>query len=367
MAKKDINREKGTGLGLYRQPDQYYSDLYDRQTIAELKLLEEAELRELEAAKDPEERASLSLKHSIGFDSFLNVGVDRARGRRAFIDKMMFEDEKMDRLVERTRIPVGIYCKSCQTAMELCTHFFDVGDARILFVFECPEGHSPRRAIYPDGREYFFPKKKCEKCGYEVSEKNKKTKRKIITTYDCQMCGESRTTELDLTVGKKAKVPVTEEDRDKYCLRFVGRRTFMEDLEALADLCVEADETAEIKRKMESSGADKIKKLTIPEAEAQLAKAAEGAGFIKFQFEKPELKQLVRVPFTVQDPSNRSERDSVKMLKGIFKTALSITNWRLMGEVNYRLGYLAGALKAFEQDEDLIKLAESEKRDGAKK
>jgi hypothetical protein len=362
MAKKDANRAKGTTMGLYRQPDQYYIDLYDRQTIAELKPLEEVELRELEAAKDPEERARLSMKYSIGFDSFFNVGVERARGRRAFIDNMIFEDEKMDRLVEQTRMPVGIYCKSCQKAMELCTHFFDVGDARILFVFECPQGHGPRRAIYPDGREYFFPKKKCEKCGYGVSEKNRKTKTKIVTTYDCQMCGKCGTEELNLVVKEKAEAPITQEEREKYCLRFVGRKTFMEDLMALADVVLEVDAMADVKRKMESSGADKIKKLTIPEAEAQLAEAVEGAGFIKFQFEKPELKQMVRVPFTVQDPSKRSERDSVKVLKGIFKTALSTTNWRLMGEVNYRLGYLTGALKAFEQDEDLIKLVESEKR-----
>ena len=80
------------------------------------------------------------------------------------------------------------------------------------------------------------------------------------------------------------------EDRNKYCLNFEGKKTFMEDLESLANIFIEVDANLAIRNEMETSGANKIEKLTIPELESQLVIASETGGFIKFQFEKPEMK-----------------------------------------------------------------------------
>lgn len=46
----------------------------------------------------------------------------------------------------------------------------------------------------------------------------------------------------------------------------------------------------------------------------------------------------------------------------LIKTALSDTNWRLMSDgVSYRLGMLEGRLRAYEREEDLLKLVEKQK------
>lgn len=346
----------------YRKPDQYYIDLYDRETIEDLKAKEKKEQEELIGVEDPKERWKIDLEHSVAYDSFRNSGIFRARGRKNFIEQMIRRDENMDRLIEKTAVPKGICCKTCGTYMTVSEHFFDVADIPMLFVFECPEGHVPRRVIYPDGREYFFPKDKCKKCGFETTRKTKKLKRKIIITYNCAMCGDIWTDKLDLRIKEKGEVLISPGDRAKYCLGFEGKKTFTEDLKALTNLLIELDKGAVIKQKLEASGADKIEKLTIPEVEARLLKVTEAAGFIKFQFEKPEMRQFVKVSFSAQDPSKRDEKESLKALTGAIKKELKQANWRLVGEITYRLGYLNGALKAFEQDEDLIKLREESKK-----
>jgi hypothetical protein len=58
--------------------------------------------------------------------------------------------------------------------------------------------------------------------------------------------------------------------------------------------------------------------------------------------------------------SSRVEADSVRRFHRIIKKALEGTNWRLMSEeVHYRLGYLSGRLKGYEQEEDLFQLVKA--------
>jgi len=354
-----IKNEKGDDQhSPYRQSDQYYIDMVDRETIEELKAKEKEEKDELAGIEDPEKIVEITLRRSVSYDSFRNLGIFYARQRRHLIEKMMRNDEHMDRLIERTPEPKGIRCKTCNGSMSVCNHFFDVKEIPIMFVFDCPDGHAPRRVIYPDGREYFFPKPKCPKCRFEITKKTKKLKTKIVTVCNCAMCGKSWKEELDIRMEKKTEAPIAPEDRAKYCLGFEGLKTFLEDLESLTNVLIKADADAAVRNKMETSGANKIEKLTIPELEFRLGKASEIGGFIKFLLEKPEMKQHVRVPFTAQDPLKRNERESLKEFKEIIGKELLPTNWRLVGDVTYRLGYLSGGLKAFEQDEDLIRLAE---------
>lgn len=361
-----MNEKDGIQYSRYRRPDQYYIDLIDRGTIEELKAKEKAEQEELAGVEDPEKLWEIVLGHSMAYNSFRNSGILRARERKHFIEEMMRKDERMDRLIEKTPAPKGIRCSTCNALMNVCNHFFDVAEIPILFVFDCPDGHMPRRAIYPGGREYFFPKRKCRECGFEITEKTEKQMTKLVTTSSCTMCGKSWQEELDLQIKEKVEIPITEEDRNKYCLDFKDRKTFMEDMESLANLFIEIDADVAIKNEMETSGANKIEKLTIPELESRLVKASETGGFIKFQLEKPEMKQYVRVPFTVQDPSKRDEKESVKVFMRMIKKELFSANWRLVGDVTYRLGYLSGGLKAYERDEDLIKLAEEIKKSNVK-
>ena len=77
--------------------------------------------------------------------------------------------------------------------------------------------------------------------------------------------------------------------------------------------------------------------------------------------DKPDIDRYVIVPFTVKDAeSSRAEADSTRKLHKTIKKTLENTNWRLMSEgVHYRLGYLSGKLKGYEQEEDLLQLVKA--------
>jgi len=102
----------------------------------------------------------------------------------------------------------------------------------------------------------------------------------------------------------------------------------------------------------------KIKKLTVIELEKLLAPALEKESYIHLQLANPEIDRNVVVPFTVQDSkTGRESRTSEYDLKRLLKKILEDTNWRLMTDgVNYRLGVLAGRLRGYESEENLLKL-----------
>lgn len=84
----------------------------------------------------------------------------------------------------------------------------------------------------------------------------------------------------------------------------------------------------------------------------------EKAGYKGLKFWKPEMGQYVIIDFSVNETKDdRQESDSISTLKKLIKSILEDTNWRLMIEgINYRLGILTGRLKAYEKEEDLIKI-----------
>ena len=67
----------------------------------------------------------------------------------------------------------------------------------------------------------------------------------------------------------------------------------------------------------------------------------------------------VTIEFSIQDSSNRTDKESKKRLSKILQEHLIKTNWRLVSpdSLFYRLGILSGKLKAYESDEDLLMLA----------
>ena len=90
----------------YRKLDQYYIDLYDRKTIAEMKVKEKVEVEELSAIpeSDAEKRQEVSMDHSMGHDSFTNYGVGRARDAYCSpIARRVFMVNKPKRLVKACR------------------------------------------------------------------------------------------------------------------------------------------------------------------------------------------------------------------------------------------------------------------------
>ena len=106
------------------------------------------------------------------------------------------------------------------------------------------------------------------------------------------------------------------------------------------------------------STVDSLKKLTIVALENLLVPLCKKAKYIKFQFGTPDMGKDLIVPFTVHEANpEREDLASSHDLKKLIKKALEDTNWRLMSDgVSYRIGILTGRLRAYEREEDLLKL-----------
>ncbi|UPK72464.1 hypothetical protein [Chitinophaga filiformis] len=341
----------------HRKPDYFYIDNYDRWTIRTLKELEAKEAAEMQDVDDPIKRFAIEVVRGADSMAYRNTAISRARNRQETIREWIMTDEHKDRLIEKHPVPKGVTCDLCGKAMRFNTHFFDVQSIPLLFVFECPANHGPRKAIYPNGQEHVFPKPTCKKCGYEVARESHNQNNILYTTTTCSMCGTVEKDELDLNFEPEEEFMITEEDRQKYCLSFFKERTFMEDLEAINNFVIRFDEDQKDKELKEHYEIDKIERLTIPALETRLQKAIENEGFIKLGFDRPEMKTWTVVPFNLQDPTDRNDKKSIKTITSCIKQTIFTTNWRLVGSIDYRLGFLTGKLKAYEREEDLIKLA----------
>ena len=324
----------------YRKPNQHYIDQYDRQTI---KILKDAEKR---CKSLPMDIRIIQIHVDV-----IEAGILRAREKDATIRKWIQQDELKDKLVKETQIPEKIRCNSCNSLMKFECHLFE-DDASILFAFKCPNGHLPKKLIYPDSKEKIIPRQKCNFCGYEIKRESVRKKSVLITTYTCQGCGKIEIEEFKFREGKEN--PISEEDRKKYCCYSPQVQTFVEGLKAIYKLKPIFEKSVE-KKKYQMAN---IEKPNIPQLEQRLCKVVESHDFIKFQFDKPKIGSYVTVAFSTQDPTDRNERESLKILSKAIKQELFMTNWRLMAKrIDYRLGFLTGQLRAFEQHEDLIKIA----------
>lgn len=340
----------------YRQPDSYYHDQYDRNTIAVMKVIE----KEMEAAEklfyiDADNLSSLQnnttyIGHRI---KYLDTGVAFARNKRFAIEEQMRADESKDRMIKSQIIPSNINCLTCGEPMQFELYDFIDKGAKLLMWFSCSDGHVPRRAFFGDGREFHAPEIRCQDCGGNLRSSKKKTKKKIILTDICQVCKKKSVLEFERSTEKI--LPIDEQERKRYCTDFIGRRNFDDDLKAIADLS-DILEEQDAKDKYEFKN---INRLNIAQLEETLTAAVDGSGFVKLQFEKPKISRYLTVEFSVQDTQDRDSAKSIKAIKKIVDNTLFPTNWRLMSPgFEYRLGFLSAQLKGFSLDEDLLKIAQ---------
>lgn len=331
-----------------------YENDYDRETIRQLKKIRIAEQEQLRSLNDDEGKSQLKITQAIDLQSFRNTGIQRAKNRESAITQCQESDRRRDWLVSQNPEPSGIKCNACNSRMQLSIHFFDFRKVPILFVFECQKGHLPKKVIYPTGEEFILPKRKCDSCGQEIKDKIEKTKDIMVCTETCTGCG--KVTILDFDLSSPSDELISDQDRKEYCTDFIGQRTFSEEIRALAELGGKLEKGIEQRELMEEHQVEKIDKLNIPQLEKHLIKVAEENSFIKLQLEKPEMSRHVIVPFNIQDNSIRNENESLRIFTFEVEKSLFHTNWRLMNGTNYRLGYITGKLKAYEND-DLIKIA----------
>lgn len=351
------------------KPKQHYIDLYDRHTVDYCKNIIEIFSQPLKnppligGKKPTKVMVDTMSKMALDYRMMFAKG-DRYTQKEETIREWMDRDQARDELYESATPPEGIHCLTCQRAMTMLDKDLWTGGLkepdRILFMFDCPNGHLPRRAFFNDGEEWKHKREVCPKCGGEFNVKATVTKKKFIDYYSCKSCDFKKTEELERTANKEEIIdPDFAADRTKFCLSEEEGRKWRETLASweqmgkLVDSWKEKEKNKEVYDKIA-----KIKKLTIVELEKLLIPPLEKEHYIYLKFGNPEITRDIIVPFTVQDSKGGREKlASDYELRQLLKKVLKETNWRLMSDgVSYRLGILSGRLRGYENEEDMLKL-----------
>lgn len=328
-----------------RKPENYYIDLYDRNTIESLKELE---------VKEKESHEKSNSEHFSAHLNFINTGVFYARQKKETIDEWIRKDEHDDFLAKTTPIPQNINCNKCAAAMRFERLICISENSSILFDFVChSKSCKKRKLVYTNGQEFYRTKPLCSACASVLKSIVKKTKKKTSIVTTCSKCGVISTDHYE-----SDDDPIDEKDRKKYCTDFINRNTFWEDFKKIGELGMMIKEEMKDKKEKERIGFCNIDILTVTQLEQKLSGLFNSLSYQKFQLGTPSLGKYLTITFSTEDPTTRTKQESIKTLLKKLIACLLPTNWRLLNqEVSYRLGILTGTLKAYETDEDLKKIA----------
>lgn len=355
----------------------YYEDIYDQLTVESARrgmvhydnfyAEFESELPKDEKLDKP---GNTFLLNVFYMETVGNDLLDRYKNRDSKIQEWISRDQAKDDQISSARLTEEPSCHHCgkQGLRIIDKSLMHRGDAyeiddpeEVLFMLRCPRCDK-NSAFWQDGTPWKIRPTVCPKCQSEVTHKTTKTKKAITITYTCTSCKHSFKDKMDLTNKEEKPDPEFEKDRRHFCLQdeefrerlLKMRHDFME-MARLGKMFKEKEDNKHLYDAMKEMKKPKIAELT-----TVLAPALEKAGYIDFSLDKPEIGKDVFVGFNCLDgKSERSDRDSEKVLKKTVEKALQDTNWRLMSDgISYRLGYLNGRLCAYEREEDLKKLVE---------
>lgn len=341
----------------------YYNELYDKLTIEKCQRWEndlyQADISKLKG----KEKKIWKLKNEFSRASVMPVAlvflkIERAAKKSDTIQEWMERDKAKDEKLSNAREPENVRCLGCSSLLKNCISYDLMhnhqGKEEALFMFECNKC-GKRRAYWENGKEWEYAPT-CEKCKAEVQKDSERKGNSIVSKYTCSKCGHTETDIFDLSKKENQIYSNSEADRKKYCMSESEGSELLRQAEGMKKLVDDWEERNKNKEIYEA--AEKIKKLTISELQNLLNPVIEKSGYAKLEFEKPEIQKNVVVGFSLQDiKSGRNDRSSIYDLERLLKKTLEGTNWRLMsGGVNYRLGFLAGRLRGFESEEDILKL-----------
>lgn len=357
----------------YLKTDQYYLDLYDLHTIEECLDYYWSIKDSFTKERDNKFPKYTDEKFQQETNKCLNVILFTIKGQRyqhkkETIQEWMDKDRQMQEKYDNTPPLQNILCKKCHSPTTVTfkdLHNSYGPDTRMTFIFGCVKCKK-RQILYEDGTEWEYDPPKCPKCKHPL-----KTDIKIkgdITTFtsECTKCGYKDKNVDDHSkfwqeqeAKEKREKELLEKHRNDFCLSDEDGRKYIETIEAMEVAAVVREEEAQKYGSPVYERSLQLKKTKIADLEKLLTENLEKAKYTKLVFEKPEIGQYVIVPFTVQDSdSSRKDRDSSIELEKIIKDTLEDTNWRLLSNsIMYRLGYLEGQLKGYEQEEDMLKLA----------
>ncbi|MBU0999158.1 hypothetical protein KKG24_02520 [Patescibacteria group bacterium] len=346
---------------------QEYIDEYDKLTVYRCRQMEELHKNTKLDPMVKQNGEDIDLSPMI--DAFKEIRMFYLTGqcyenKNKTIREWEEKDKARDDLYESAKEPENISCLTCGHLMFMTSKTFDLGfdkkQNRVMFFYDCPLKHMPRRVFYNTGEEYIIKPHVCSKCHSTVTEDHKKTDAGISITRTCTKCSHVETEDMDFSVKKEEKIdPDFPKDRARFCLsieegeKFIDDKIRQEGMGKLVNEWKEKDKNKELYDKIAQ-----LKKLTVLQFEELLVPLLEKNKYLKFHMKDPEAGRDVFVPFIVYDSDDkRDERSSILAIQKLMKKTLESTNWRLMSEgVHYRLGMLNGRLRAYEKEEDLLKL-----------
>lgn len=352
----------------YLKPKQDYIDRYDRITVRECRWAENAITKDSlkDHYKKTTKKAELD-RTAVAFNRLhlWFVQGERYKKKEETIARWMQEDEKKDAFFERTQPPSNITCHTCGREMFVSykhlEDYYDDRPLRVLFMFDCPQGHLPRRAFYNNGEEWYREKPRCVKCTADVEEEAEITDTAYKTTLTCPNCKHVEVQEVEKVVIEEEKEDTSfEKDRARFCYgkdgeEYLAWMKTAEELNTFLDKKKEKEENKELYDRVAA-----LKKLSIPQVKQFLTEVLENEPYTNLAFEQPSMDRVVSIGFSIEDPTDQGEYDSRTKLSRFLKKKLEETNWRLMSDgITYRLGVLTGRVRIYEKEEELVKLVEN--------
>lgn len=357
----------------YLKNEQYYLDRYDLGTIKECLDYYSSIKKGFEKNRTSPEFTKYSQeKFDRETQKVLNLMVNVIKGERyknkaKTVQEWVDRDTKTQEILDSAVAPKAIVCNSCGfptklTSRDLLNAYEE--NPQVLFMFRCTKCNKGQ-AFYEDGSEWVYDPPTCPKCDSDLNSKLKNVKEVLTTTYKCSKCTYIHKDVFDFKKSKEDRQKQEAKDkkllsdyRDMFCLNDKDGQEYLELSEAMK---VGQEVYEEELKKYDSPALRKavqLKSTSINELENLLSSRLEKSSFIKLAFDKPEMGKNVIVPFTAQDnDSKRNKNESTSELKKIIKDALESTNWRLMSEgVDYRLGFLTGRLKGYENQDEMLEI-----------
>lgn len=371
----------------YLYDEIHYIDRYDLHTIEEcldiVKMYQDVYKKsqgskELKHISEEEKLRSVNL---MLYRTLYVIKGKRYEKKQETIRKWMEEDQLKQDKQDLTPVPDGVSCPLCSASMYFNSskhldYTHDNSMMRMMFLFKCSKCKK-QQWVYDYGEIQVSEPDLCPKCNKELDLTSSRKGKVITTLYKCRHCGYSKKDIFDLAKSgeehkkwQDERKKKEEEDkkllekyRPEFCLSEEDGKEHIETLEALE---VANEVYEEEKHKYDGKSyqvAINLKRLTVVELEKLLTEKLEKEKYVKFVLEKPDMGRFVTIPFSVLDAnSSRKQNISVDTLEKLIKTTLEDTNWRLMSSgIHYRLGYLSGTLKTYEQEEDLLALVGGKK------
>lgn len=355
----------------YLHEHQYYLDLYDLHTIEEcldwyFTLKRGMNEKRSEIKDMTQEEFDKDVHKAISYTINV-VKAERYRRRKSTIDEWMDRDRKTQQRFDNATPPEEVFCKECFSRTKVTSKDLlglSTNDEPVLFMFACIKC-SKRQALYEDGTEWHYKPPECPQCKSSLKSNSIDKDEVSTTTYSCTNCSYAKTDMFDFKKSKEERIK--KEDRDKKLL-VEFRQEFCYDDKIGPEAVMSQDNLIRFAKEMEEKDkkdkdpvyqkVQQLKTLKIGQLKEILEKTLEKEHYKDLAFAKPDMGQYVVIDFSVNDmQEERKEYDSSSKLKKLIKSALEDTNWRLMSDgIHYRLGILTGRLKAYEKEDDLVKL-----------